>query len=270
MVVPDLKIEVEKEKSRCLPFEGAVNFRDMGGYENKEGRRVKWGKLYRSGHLAELTDKDLAYFKTLNIRLVCDFRRKDEQDLEPNRLPQSGETQTVNVPIHTGSSQSFLENIQTGRTGRKDMMAVMHGIYTKYVNDHADAFAEMFRHILAAEDGAVLIHCTAGKDRTGFGSALILSALGVEKELVFQDYLLSLKCFPIERALERVVRKYTVPEVVRFDAEIMRPVYEVHPDYMNTAFDLIENQFGSVTGFLEKRLGVTEDMRGRLKDRYLA
>ena len=254
---------------RCLPFEGTSNFRDMGGYENNEGRTVKWGVLYRSGQLSQLTRKDQECFASLNIGLVCDFRRKDEQEMEPNRLPPDDGIQTVNVPIHTGSSQSFIENIQTGKTSRHDMMAVMKGIYTQYVHHHADAFARMFQYLLNAGDRAVLIHCSAGKDRTGFGAALILSALGVDKKTVFQDYLLSLTCYSIEAALERVAQRYGVFQDISFDPEIMRPVYEVHPDYLNTSFDLIEKEFGSVRQYLENRLRVTEDICLQLKDRFL-
>lgn len=148
---------------RCLSFEGAYNFRDMGGYPNKDGRRIKWGLLYRSGHLSELTENDLKYFQGLNIGLICDFRRKDERDIAPSRLPLQNSTKVASLPIQTGSQQSFIEKLDNGKTSRQDMMGVMIDIYTNYVNNHADSFSEMFKHMLDTKDNAVLIHCTQAK-----------------------------------------------------------------------------------------------------------
>ena len=254
---------------RNLPFAGTFNFRDMGGYPAQDGRRVKWGALYRSGHLSEMTEQDLTVFSDLDIGLICDFRRKDEQDLAPNRLPPGSSIHVANIPIHTGSQQSFIEKIETGKTDRKNMMGVMKQIYTNYVEAHAAAFAVMFDHILAKPAGAVLIHCTAGKDRTGFGTALILWALGVDRETIMQDYLLSRQYFPIDMALERAAQNYDRLGGASFDPKVMIPVFEVQPEYLNTAFSEIEKRFGGMDAYLGKEIGITPEIIATLRKRYL-
>jgi len=263
------KGDVHIAGQRCLPFQGAFNFRDMGGYRTQDGRRVKWGALYRSGHLSEMTEQDLTYFAGLNIGLVCDFRRKDEQDLAPNRLPGEASIRVADIPIHTGSQESFIEKFETGKTSREDMMGVMKEINAIYARSHAPAFAAMFEQILAAPPGAVLIHCTAGKDRTGFGTALILWALGVDRETIMEDYLLSRVYFPIDRALERTAEKYAGSVDAPFDPRIMIPVFEVHRDYLNTALTGMEKKSGTIDRYFSEAMGINRQMIGAVKDRFL-
>jgi protein-tyrosine phosphatase len=254
---------------RNLSFEGAYNFRDMGGYINNEGRKIKWGLLYRSGHLSELTEKDQQFFQRLNIGLICDFRRIDEREIAPSRLPPQNSIKVASLPIHTGSRQSFIEKIQTGKTSRQDMMGVMREIYMNYANNHADAFSDMFANILNSSERAVLIHCSAGKDRTGFATALILSTLGVGKDVIMKDYMLSRQYFPIDIALARATQNYAPDESIMFDPQIMLPVYEVQPEYLNTSFQEIERQFGTIESYLYHQMGVTKEMANELKERFL-
>jgi protein-tyrosine phosphatase len=263
------KGDVHIAGQRCLPFQGAFNFRDMGGYPTRDGHRVKWGALYRSGHLSEITEHDLAYFTKLDIGLVCDFRRKDEQDLAPNRLPPGSAIRVANIPIHTGSQQSFIEKIATGKTSREDMMGVMKEINAIYARSHAPAFAAMFEHILAAPRGATLIHCTAGKDRTGFGTALILWSLGVDRETIMEDYLLSRVHFPLDRALERMAQKYAGTEDSPFDPRVMIPAFQVHQDYLNTALTGMEKKSNTIDRYISEEMGITRQMIAALRERFL-
>jgi protein-tyrosine phosphatase len=252
---------------RRLPIEGAKNFRDLGGYQNKDGRRVKWGLLYRSGRLSELTDEDVRYFSRLNIGTICDFRRDDEQMRSPSRLPDDPFPTIRNLTIGAGSSKTFLERVENGKAGTADMAAAMIQIYEDFVENQADPYSEMFECLLQTNQQGVLIHCTAGKDRTGFGAALILYALGVDKETIMEDYLLTTRYFPIDYEMKLMAEKYAVPDHV--DLNAMRPVFEVRREYLETAFDLIEKEYNSIDTYLDRCLNVNRDVREELMDKFL-
>lgn len=259
--------EMHVVAERRLPFEGTKNFRDMGGYHTRNGRRIKWGMLYRSGRLSELSETDQQYFSGLNISLICDFRREDEQVRSPSRLPKENNVTIVDLPIVAGSSKNFLERIERGKADRDDMMNVMNDIYQDFAENQAHRYAEMFRCLLENEDGASLIHCTAGKDRTGFGTALILYALGIDDDTVMQDYLLTRRYFPVETEMQLMALKYEIPADIYL--EVMRPVFEVHPVYLQTALNAIEKKYGSMDNYMEQALGLTRDMRNELMEKFL-
>jgi protein-tyrosine phosphatase len=252
---------------RQLPFEGTKNFRDMGGYQSLNGRRVKWGLLYRSGRLSDLTEQDLKYFSVLNIGLICDFRRKEEQNKSPNRLPEENSTKTSNLTIGAGSAKSFMDKIKSGKTGSDDMMSMMEKIYRDFVHKHSAPYAEMFKYLLENGNCATLIHCTAGKDRTGFGAAIILSALGVDRETIFHDYLLTTRYFPIDLEIKRMAENHNMTNNKYLDA--IRPAFEVHPEYLQAAFDEIEKKYETIENYLSMALGVTKEVCEELQERFL-
>jgi protein-tyrosine phosphatase len=252
---------------RRLPLDGAKNFRDLGGYLTRDGRQVKWGMLYRSGRLSELTETDRQYFSGLNITRICDFRREDEQVRSPSRLPEENNVTIVDLPIEAGSSESFQERIERGKSDRDDMMGLMNKIYLDFAENQSHRYAGMFHCLLENEDGANLIHCTAGKDRTGFGTALILHALGVADDTIMKDYLLTRRYFPIETEMRLMAVKYEIPQDVYID--VMRPVFEVHPVYLQTAMDAVEEKYGGIKNYMEEGLGLTREVRHELMDKYL-
>ena len=265
LCVRDSEIHVVAE--RRLPLDGTKNFRDMGGYPTRNGRRIKWGMLYRSGRLSDLSDTDRHYFSGLNISRICDFRREDEQVRSPSRLPEESNVKIVDLPIEAGSTESFQERIDRGKGDRDDIMGLMNNIYLDFAENQAHRYAEMFQCLLENGDGATLIHCTAGKDRTGFGTALILHALGVDDDIVMQDYLLTRRYFPIDSEMRLMAEKYEIPLDIYID--VMRPVFEVHPVYLQTAMDAVEEKYGGMKNYMEEGLGLTREVRHELMDKYL-
>lgn len=249
---------------RDLPLEGGTNFRDMGGYRAADGRRVRWGRLYRSGHSAGLTDSDRAFVDSLDIRVCCDFRRPEEHQIEPSRLPAG--TRIAGIAISPGSQAGFFERIAAGEAGEADMVAFMEGINRDFARHHTAEYRRMFEELLALEDGAFMINCAAGKDRTGFGAALILAALGVAEEDILADYMLTRDYFPIDREMERVRRKY-VPPGGRFDAALMRPMMEVRESYLGSALAEIRARHGDLPRYLARELGLGEAELLRLRER---
>ena len=251
--------------SRHIPFEGAPNFRDYGGYQTMDGRIIKWRQLFRSGQLSRLTDRDQEQFSRLDIRLVFDFRRDDEREKDPSLLPTSRLPETVPLPINPGSAVGFLDNIAGGNMDSQAMVGFMCDINKEFVIDQADKYHQMFAYLLNHDEGGSLVHCAAGKDRTGFAAAMILSALGVSRDTIFADYMLTADYLLVDKEIARVSKKYQWPG----EPEVMRPMLEVRSDYLQSAFDIIDAQFPLVDDYLQEVLGVGQYERDWLRSRYL-
>lgn len=256
---------------RKLGMEGTPNFRDYGGYASADGRRVKWGHLFRSGQLAHLSDRDVELFSGLDIELVCDFRQDREKQTHPSRLPDSGAPRILELPIVPGNTSSFFAEADRERQSvsgftRQDMFDLMAQINREFVESQRESFARLFREVLELEQGRFLVHCSAGKDRTGFAAALMLSALDVPWERVLEDYLLTGRYFHPEEELRRVRRKYRLDGL---DAEVIMPMLEVHEAYLAAALASIEENYGDVGTFLEAGLGIGPVERAELRRRYL-
>ena len=174
--------------TRSLPLAGATNFRDLGGYVGHGGQAVKWRRLFRSDHLAGLTSEDQALLADLGVARAVDFRGQAESAAYAYALPG-----VAYHPLHIEPTvvQRALELQRTGRQlTAQDAVDLMQDTYRGFVHDNAPRFAELFR-LLLASDTPTVFHCTAGKDRTGFAAALILLALGVRRDVVMHDYLLT-------------------------------------------------------------------------------
>lgn len=251
---------------RALLLDVGTNFRDLGGYRTEGGRRVAWGRLFRSGHTTRLSERDVAYLEALDIRVCCDFRREDEHHVEPPRLPRA--TRIVNIPIDPGSTSSFFSRLAAGEVTPPEMAAFMQEANRDFVHHHTQQFKRMFNELLAVEDGAFMFNCAAGKDRTGFAAAMILAALGVREEDIVADYLLSGRYFPIERELTRIRHKYADHSGRALDPELILPMMQTRPEYISAAFAAIREDYASVDHFLAEALGVDVDARRDLRARF--
>ena len=256
---------------RKLGMEGTPNFRDFGGYATADGGKVKWGYLFRSGQLSALSDLDIDMLANLELNLICDFRRVEEQQSDPSRLPIERTPKIASLPIIPGSNSRFFEEAEQGGSGmafgREAMFDFMVEINRDFVHGQGETYARMFREILELEDARFLVHCAAGKDRTGFAAAIVLLALGVPREVVMQDYLLTRQFFHPQKEIERLKHKYSMEHM---DAEAVLPMLEVHEDYLGRALDVIETDYGTVENYLADVLSVGEVELSELRRRYLA
>ena len=252
---------------RKLGMQGAPNFRDFGGYPTAEGRQVKWGFLFRSGRLSALSDQDVALLDSLQLDLVFDFRREEEQQSELSRLPEHGSPRVVSLPIIPGSNSRFFEEGGAQLGGASAMFGFMLDINREFAGNQAGTYGRMFSEILRVDDARFLVHCAAGKDRTGFAAAILLLALGVPREIVMQDYLLTRRFFRPERELNRLRAKYQLEHV---EPAAIMPMLEVHEDYLGVALGYIDESHGSVRQYLARELGVGPAELAELKRRYLA
>ncbi len=230
----------QKNHERLLPLEGAYNVRDMGGYKTKEGKIVKWGKIFRSGDLDKLTDADLEYLNEIPIRTYVDFRDSLEIANAPDKKPTSL-LHTFKLPINAGNMID-LHNVSIARSD-----TLMEDINRLLVNQSQATYKDFFRILADKSNIPLLFHCSAGKDRTGIAAALFLSALGVEREIIIQDYLLSADYLKDKYALE--IKQY--PQLA--------PLMTVKRSYIETAFDEIDKKYGGVENYLIRFLDVDLD-----------
>ncbi|GAB3318196.1 tyrosine-protein phosphatase [Haliea atlantica] len=252
-------------QERRLVLQGTPNFRDFGGYTTSDGRRVRRGLLFRSGQLSSLTEADVAALRRLRLDVICDFRREDEQRHAPNRLPADPLPRTVSLPITPGSNEAVFASGSLDLGGRQAMFDFMVAINQDFAENQGDAFGRMFRELLEQPESRSLVHCAAGKDRTGFAAAIILLALGVPREQVMADYLLTSRYFSPPKEIERLRVKYGL-EGVPDDAIL--PMLEVHPEYLARALRSIDD-YGDFDSYLREVMGLGNAERDELRIRYL-
>jgi len=247
--------------ARRLPLAGAFNLRDFGGYATADGRTVRRGMLYRSGTMALLTDEDSAHLRALGIRSICDFRRGNERRLEPTVW--HGDDVDYYCRDYSGSSGILSEMLKRGTATAEDMRQAMVHLYRTIHVDHAEAYRAMFER-LADRRVPMLINCSAGKDRTGTGAALILAALGVPRNTIVEDYLLT--NIHADWDWLTAQSRTTVGEMQRTMPDVIQPVLAADAAYIAMLFATLETEHGSVDGYLADILGVDAAMRETLRE----
>ncbi|MFT5485083.1 MAG: protein-tyrosine phosphatase [Halieaceae bacterium] len=248
---------------RHIKLQGTPNFRDFGGYTNTAGKSVKWGYLFRSGHLADLTVSDTERVADLELELICDFRQEEEQLRERSRLPDRAKPRVEALCITPGNLLEMVTRREDNH--RSDMFDFMVSINRDFALGQRDQYAAMFQHMLDTEQGRTLVHCAAGKDRTGFAAAIILMSLGVSRETVMVDYLLTSQYFFPDREVARIAEKYALD----MDPESVLPMLEVHPEYLQAALAAIDEHYPSIDDYLSEHLGVDASALAELRRRYL-
>ena len=254
---------------RHVVLEGAANFRDLGGYATRDGRHVRWGLLYRSDNLSKLTDEDVEKVAALGIRLVCDFRGCSEYEKAPDRLPEPYPPRVAHLEIwdESFSGDRLREAITSGSLGDTDLRQVLIEANRKFATTFAPQYAAMFARITRSENLPALVHCTAGKDRAGFASALILRILGVPLETVYRDFLLT-NHYTAAR-IQRTLWLIRLVSLFRVDPEQVRPVLGVERAYLEAAFDEIEEHWGSFEHFRRAALHLDDARRDAFRELLL-
>ncbi|MBL1085948.1 tyrosine-protein phosphatase [Streptomyces actinomycinicus] len=251
---------------------GVRNFRDVGGLPTVDGRRVRYGVLYRSGHLAHATEQDAAFLASLDLHTVFDFRNAADQRLEGPDVELPG-VRNVNLPlsdpadgaefwkmVRDGDLDQLREILDDGKAAGR-----MTASYRKIVKERTAEHSQVL-HALAEDSVPALMHCAAGKDRAGISIAVTLLALGVERDAIVSDYLESNakhRRYKVHRS-GSADTAYT-PEVM----ELLSPLFDARAEYLAAAFDSIEQTWGDVDTYLERGLRLSPENRGRLRDRLL-
>lgn len=249
--------------SRFIELAGSVNFRDFGGYRTPDGI-VKWRKLFRCGSLGMLETSSHEEFSDLGISVICDLRRDDEVEISPSPVAPPFDCR-LHIPIAPGSSAMLRASLEDPSQTADDRMQFMQDITRELARNHHDEYRRLFEALLAAE-GGFLLHCSAGKDRTGFGAALILTTLGVDSQTVMDDYLLSNRAVPVlfERARVRMRENYGD----QLDEESIRIISGVREEYLVAALDEVMRNHGSLDAYLEE-IGVDQVAKQELRRRLV-
>ena len=241
--------------ARHLNLAGASNFRDLGGYPAKDGRSVRWRQIFRSNHLGHLTDDDIAVVQELGVRSAFDFRGAEERqaalclmkDVTVHSLPVEPTVVAALRAISASGTQLSTDHA----------VEVMRDSYRSYVQQNTPRFRALFAHLL--EDRAPLvIHCTAGKDRTGFACALILHALGVPDDLIGEDYLLTNRFYRRDPSASG-----DLPDDVR------QVLGSVQASFLAAAFETIRADYGDLDSYFRDGLGLGPRERATLEVCYL-
>jgi protein-tyrosine phosphatase len=241
--------------ARHLNLAGASNFRDLGGYPATDGRTVRWRQIFRSNHLGYLTEADIELLRGLGLKSAFDFRGTEERAAAMCGLT---EIAVHSLPIEPTVVAALRARLAGGAPlASADALDVMRDSYRNYVRYSTPSFRVLFAHLL--EDRAPLvIHCTAGKDRTGFACALILHAFGVPDDLIAEDYLLTNRFYRRDPTASS-----DLPEEVR------QVLASVEASFLAAAFDAISADYGDLESYLSDGLGLGAQERARLEARYL-
>lgn len=239
---------------RHLPMTGGYNFRDLGGYRTTDGRYVKWGKLFRSDELHNLTEADLAYLSAMPLKSVVDFRSLQEINAAPDVNPASV-TQNYAYSITPGNLMDAV-NLDVNKITTQQVDTMMMKLNELLVTDSASIaqYTRFFELLQDVDKTPLMFHCTAGKDRTGMGAALILASLGVDEQTILDDYLLS--------------NIYLADKYAKLKAENpkLAPLFEVKTEFIKAGLDKIKKDHGSIENYLTTILKV--DIQ-KMKDMYL-
>jgi protein-tyrosine phosphatase len=255
-----------------LTIEGVRNFRDFGGYLGIDGRPVKRGHLFRSANYASITEQGLSQFSTTGIKLVVDLRRGPERITSPSQLPPN-QVETIFSSLGDGDGVTLPPHLQFIKDGDLTVERCHDHMMSSYRRipwepQHLATFKQTFDR-LASGDGPLVIHCAAGKDRTGILCGLILHVLGVSQDDILHDYLLT-NAVPLDT---QWLNEYAKRMSDMFDRTIepltLLPMLGVHEDFLVQAWDEMARRNDGIDGYLTD-LGVKDDLRDRLQERLLA
>ncbi len=266
----------QHRRCRVLKFEGGCNFRDIGGYRNRDGRELVWGRVFRTGVLSYFTALDEASLAQLGVKVICDLRRAEEREREQTRWTDAT---TEHLSWDDGAQPPTVRTF-SGRHAdtAAGMRLAMIDLYRALPTWMIPRLRGMFERI-ANGGSPMIVHCAAGKDRTGLAIALLLAALYVPHETIVEDYLLTNDAGDFEAFI--LSRHQTRPDQSQLDQsqqglattnhpllalsdDVRRVLFAADADYLAAAFEQISQDSGSVTAFLRDRVGVDASMQRNL------
>jgi protein-tyrosine phosphatase len=250
---------------RRVQLFGGVNFRDLGGYQAVDGRRIRWGKVFRSDNLGRLTDRDVIFLQKMGIRLVCDFRTPAEIKKLPDRYPPDSDGQSLLLPIRHGESDPA-DTFDRIKNGDIDWMTEEYMIngYIKNIDHFAPLWATFFKTLAEPSNRPLVFHCTGGKDRAGVAAALVLLALDVPEETVIGDH--GLSNLYIAAVLESI---YDRIRTMGVDPDAISAYFTAPQNAIVAVLEHLKNAYGSAANYLVSKAGVDEKLLIRLKDDLL-
>ncbi|MDR3508911.1 MAG: tyrosine-protein phosphatase [Caulobacteraceae bacterium] len=257
---------------RLLPLQGGRNFRDLGGYRAEDGRQVRWGRLFRSGVMSDLTAADQAYLTNLGIRVICDLRTVQERRADPNPVLRADAPEVTATDYDMNESLAKLAKATT----RAQAIDVFAAAYVAFLDTLTPQYTDMFARLVRRE-APLAMNCSAGKDRTGMGSALVLSVLGVPRETVIADYALTETYTPPSFYMKQMAAAGSSPGVsgqqaqafARMPHEVLQVILGSDPRVMRQALAEIDTRYGGPAALTKARFGLTDAKIAALRGAYL-
>ena len=252
-----------------VQFQGVHHFRDIGGYKSEDGRRVKWNTFFRADKLSSLTVNDIEYLKELKVKTILDLRSSMEVKGQPDPIIEGIDYINISAMPELDETKDDFDMISIFKhKASSDFNAIeflMRGYKTMVFNN--PAYKELVSCIESDERVPIVFHCSAGKDRTGFGAALILSILGVPEETIMEDYLLTniYRKSINDKTIEAIKDKVSSPKQL----EILNAMLEVKRELLEASFKSIKDKYGNMDVYLEKEYGLTKKKKKELKSRFL-
>ncbi len=251
---------------REVHLEGTFNFRELGGYPTSDGRRVKSGILFRSGNLSRLTEQDFVTISKLGIKNICDLRDDDEVGNHPDPVIEGATWNHISLVNdekavrQVGDLSQFESKLMNSKPG--EMLTNLN----RDLVANTTAFEKIFRVLLDEPGKPMLFHCMAGKDRTGAVAALLLSVIGVARDVIEEDYLYTNNTLEAMQEDFNAIG-YTMPDFI--DKEVVQAMYEARVEYINAFFDEIEREYGSVESYVLNGIGLEKEDITKLRSYLL-
>lgn len=243
----------QSEEFRKLSMDGSYNTRELGGYKTTDGKSVKWGVLFRSDKLSDISLEDQKYLKNLGIQRIVDFRSKAEKTEDPDKIPDG--VAYIEMPIEVdGAMRTKIEAILKGEINRnvKDFLIEAN---EEFIKNYSHIYSKFLKD-LAKEQKPTMFHCTAGKDRAGFAAAITLIAIGVSKEDAINDYMKTNEY--TAKRIDEMISKIELMSLYQTDGELLRPLLGVEREYLEAAFKAAENEYGSIENYIRSGLNISE------------
>ena len=267
---------LEREPGGRIVLEGLPNTRDIGGIRTADGRYVKHARLIRSGALDHATARDLeVLLNDFDLRMVIDLRTEEERKEHPDPEDGLAGVRFEEAPVLSTSAfgvtreGGMMQALKMLRTVQKDPASIMEGVYERMMLDEQSqrGFARFFDDVLAAEEGSVLWHCTIGKDRAGLAAMLLLHVLGASREEIEQDYLATNAY--VQSETQNIMDALSSFGLAgKLDSSI-HVINSADPRFLKAALSAVEKKYGDLDAYVRDQLGVTDEKREALRERYL-
>ena len=251
---------------RRLPLIGAVNFRDLGGYQTVNDRQVKRGLVFRSDHLSLLTTADQRMLQHRQFKVVCDLRTIREQQRAPDRMPEDGSIRLLCLPVQAGGFDPAM-TMERLRSGERTWLSLdfFVKIYRQYLDDCGEVWGKVLRLLATPANLPLVFHCTGGKDRTGICAALLLLTLGVGEESILKDHDLSNPC-----NAERLQSIYAEFAELGIGPEQAAPYLQAPCEPLVAMLEHLKTSYGTVESYLLRKAGLDETTLAALRSNLLA
>ncbi|WP_333663540.1 tyrosine-protein phosphatase [Chishuiella changwenlii] len=260
---------VNNGDNKEIKLKKVYNLRDLGGIENQDNKKLKTGKIYRSSNLEKLKSSSFKDLEKLGIKQVIDLRTLQEIEDKPDHLPSDVEYTNLRAFEDKGDQLTEARKlVLKGKVNAEDAEKRMLDFYVEYVTEKPEVIKQIIHEILDAEQ-PVLFHCTAGKDRTGIVSALLMKILNFDDETIFQTYLQS------NNQREKIIKKrlklannlhFLYPKM---DIGVLEKLSWIERSYLQKSFDTIDEKYGSMDNYIREVLGISDEARRSYQAKYM-